>query len=131
MVLFLALLLETQFLFSQQNPIQDLLSDTPNKRPVRVPVRRSALTGALFDQLMEAGYPDLDEPERLALAGDLEGLTASGDVPAAITMKLLPKLLRMPTPLLCSGLSTTAKPPCSKACKSSHTAAMTKRNSGT
>ena len=53
---------------------------------------RSALTGALFERLMEGGYPELDGPERLALTGDLEGLTATGDVPAAITMKLLPQI---------------------------------------
>jgi len=55
---------------------------------------RSALTGALFDRLMKAGYAELDGPERLALTGDLESLTNSGDLPAAITMKFLPQIAK-------------------------------------
>jgi alanyl aminopeptidase len=59
---------------------------------------RSTLTGALFDRLMKDGYSELHGPERLALTGDLEGLTDSGDVPASSTMNFLPQIARDPDP---------------------------------
>jgi hypothetical protein len=41
---------------------------------------------------MEKGYNLLEGPGRLALVGDLEGLTVSGALPAAAVMKILPKM---------------------------------------
>jgi alanyl aminopeptidase len=54
---------------------------------------RSFLAGGGLDTLMEKGYNLLEEPERLALVGDLEGLTVSGTLPAATVMKVLPKII--------------------------------------
>ena len=45
---------------------------------------------------MEKGYNLLEEPERLALVGDLEGLTVSGALPAATAMKILPEMIGTP-----------------------------------
>jgi hypothetical protein len=53
---------------------------------------KSSLKADLLDGLMQNGYRQLDGPERLALAGDLESLTGSGDVPAAVVMNILPRL---------------------------------------
>ncbi len=53
---------------------------------------KSSLKADLLDRLMQNGYRQLDGPERLALAGDLESLTGSGDVPAAVVMNILPRL---------------------------------------
>ena len=57
---------------------------------------RSILTPALLDTLVAKGYRQLEEPERLALAGDLEALTSSGQVPAAQVMTILPRMMRDP-----------------------------------
>jgi alanyl aminopeptidase len=54
---------------------------------------RSLLTPELLTALLR-GYNQLGEPERLALAGDLEALTGSGDVRAADVMPILPRLAR-------------------------------------
>ena len=53
---------------------------------------RSFLAGDGLETLMEKGYNLLEGPERLALVGDLEGLTVSGALPAAAVMKILPKM---------------------------------------
>lgn len=45
---------------------------------------------------MEKGYDLLEEPERLALVGDLEGLTVSGALPAAAVMRILPEMIGTP-----------------------------------
>src|SRR6202040_4095644 len=57
---------------------------------------RSVLPSDLLDQLIEKGYGQLEGPERLALAGDLEGLTSAGNVPAADAMTILPRMIRDP-----------------------------------
>jgi cytosol alanyl aminopeptidase len=54
---------------------------------------RSLLTPELLSALPR-GLNQLSEPERLALAGDLEDLTVSGDVHAADVMRILPRLAR-------------------------------------
>lgn len=54
---------------------------------------RSFLAGVGLETLMEKGYDLLEEPERLALVGDLEGLTVSGALPAAAVMKILPEMI--------------------------------------
>jgi alanyl aminopeptidase len=50
---------------------------------------RSQLTANLLEGLVEKGYSQLEEKERLSLAGDLESLTGSG-VPATEVLKVLP-----------------------------------------
>ena len=57
---------------------------------------RSFLAGGGLETLMEKGYNLLEEPERLALVGDLEGLTVNGTLPAAAVMKILPKMIGSP-----------------------------------
>lgn len=57
---------------------------------------RSVLSASLLDQLMAAGYGELEEPERLAFASDLEGLVSSGQVPAAEAMAVIPRMMRDP-----------------------------------
>ncbi len=57
---------------------------------------RSLLTANMLDQLMMTGYRQLQEPERLALAGDLEGLTITGQVPAAEALVAVQRLSRDP-----------------------------------
>ena len=57
---------------------------------------RSFLAGGSLETLMEKGYNLLEWPERLALVGDLEGLTVSGTLPAATVMKILPKMIGTP-----------------------------------
>jgi alanyl aminopeptidase len=57
---------------------------------------RSVLTGNLLDHLMSTGYRQLQEPERLALAGDLEGLTTTGQVRAAEALGAVLRLTRDP-----------------------------------
>lgn len=59
---------------------------------------RSALSRSLLDQLMVRGYGELEEPERLALAADLEALTRADDIPAADVMAIVPRLTRDPEP---------------------------------
>jgi cytosol alanyl aminopeptidase len=54
---------------------------------------RSLLTPALINALIR-GYSELTEPERLALAGDLEDLTQSGEARAADVMRILPGMAR-------------------------------------
>lgn len=54
---------------------------------------RSLLTPDMLNGLVR-GYSRLTEPERLALAGDLEDLTGSGDVQAGDVMRLLPRMTR-------------------------------------
>jgi cytosol alanyl aminopeptidase len=57
---------------------------------------RSVLTEALLDTLVANGYGQLESPERLALAGDLESLTNTGQMPAAEAMTILPRMMRDP-----------------------------------
>jgi len=57
---------------------------------------RSMLTATLLDSLIQKGYGQLEEPERLALVGDLEGLTSTNQLPAAEAMTILPQLVRDP-----------------------------------
>lgn len=53
----------------------------------------SLLAADSLDALMDKGYRFLETPEHLALAGDLQGLTVSGALPAAQVMKALPKMV--------------------------------------
>jgi cytosol alanyl aminopeptidase len=53
---------------------------------------RSLLTPALLSALVR-GYSQLTEPERLAVASDLEDLTISGDVRAVDVMRILPQMM--------------------------------------
>jgi alanyl aminopeptidase len=55
---------------------------------------RSVLTPELTAPLLQRGYRELEEPERLAMAGDLEGLAATGTVPATQLMSMIPRLAR-------------------------------------
>jgi cytosol alanyl aminopeptidase len=57
---------------------------------------RSLLTADNLGELVKNGYPQLDDLERLALMGDLEGLTRTGDAPAAEIMKIMPRMARNP-----------------------------------
>ncbi len=59
---------------------------------------RSVLSATLLDQLVAAGYNQLEEPERLAFAADLESLINGGQIPAAQAMSLLPRMIRDPEP---------------------------------
>lgn len=59
---------------------------------------RSVLPKDLLAALLEKGYRQLEGPERLAFAGDLEGLTVSGQMPAADAMRILPRMRRDPDP---------------------------------
>jgi aminopeptidase N len=59
---------------------------------------RSVLTANLLDALSKTGYGRLEEPERLALAGDLEGLAKTNQMPAADVMTILPRMSRDPEP---------------------------------
>ncbi len=54
----------------------------------------SLLTGNLLDNLMMTGYRQLQEPERLALAADLEELTTTGQVPAAEALQAVLRMTR-------------------------------------
>jgi len=55
---------------------------------------RSVLTSALLEALVRNGYDQLTKPERLALAGDVQDLTSSGDLRAADVMKILQRMAR-------------------------------------
>jgi len=55
---------------------------------------RSLLSTNLLQPLINSGYRQLEEPERLAMAADVEGLTGTGDLPAAVTMAMLPRMVR-------------------------------------
>ncbi len=57
---------------------------------------RSVLTANLLDRLMMTGYGQLQEPERLALAGDLEGLTTTGQVSAAEALEAVLRMTQEP-----------------------------------
>ncbi len=57
---------------------------------------RSALAPALLNALLREGYEELTEPERLALAGDLELLAARGEIPAAEVLSALPRMAHDP-----------------------------------
>jgi alanyl aminopeptidase len=57
---------------------------------------RSLLPPALLGDVAEKGYFQMQDAERLAFAGDVEGLTTSGELPADATMKVLPRLARDP-----------------------------------
>ena len=54
---------------------------------------RSVLTPAMLNALIR-GYRELGEPERLALAGDLEDMAITGNVQAADVMRILPRMAR-------------------------------------
>jgi cytosol alanyl aminopeptidase len=68
---------------------------------------RSVLTPALLSAVSR-GYDQLAEPERLALAGDLEELTRSGDVQAADVMRILPRMARDPEARVASDVTSIA-----------------------
>ncbi len=68
---------------------------------------RSVLTPALLSALSR-GYNHLTEPERLALAGDLEALTSTGDVQAADFMRILPRMIRDREPSVTSAVTAIA-----------------------
>jgi cytosol alanyl aminopeptidase len=57
---------------------------------------RSLMSAEALESLMQNGYKFLENLEQLALAGDLEGLTVSGALPAAEVMKILPKIMALP-----------------------------------
>ncbi len=57
---------------------------------------RSALAPALLKAVLQQGYEELTEPERLALAGDLELLAARGEIPVADVMPALPRMAHDP-----------------------------------
>jgi cytosol alanyl aminopeptidase len=57
---------------------------------------KSLLNADLLDGLMKNGYSHMEGPERVALAGDLESLASSGEVPAAAIMKILPRIAHDP-----------------------------------
>jgi alanyl aminopeptidase len=57
---------------------------------------RSVVSAPLLDTLFDKGYDQLEERERLAMAGDLEGLTSTGQAPAAESMRRLPRMVRDP-----------------------------------
>jgi cytosol alanyl aminopeptidase len=58
---------------------------------------RSLLAPALLTALF-SGYNQLPEPERLALGGDLENLTGSGEIGAGDVMRILPRMVHDPEP---------------------------------
>jgi alanyl aminopeptidase len=55
---------------------------------------RSLMAVDLMAGVMEKGYLQMEDTERLAFAGDVEGLTTSGELPAGESMKTLPRLAR-------------------------------------
>jgi alanyl aminopeptidase len=59
---------------------------------------RSVLAGPLLTQLLNTGYRQLEAPERLSLAADIQGLTTSGRIPATDVMAVLPRIMRDPDP---------------------------------
>jgi hypothetical protein len=66
------------------------------------------LTPSLFERLIQGGYRFLEGPERLALAGDLEGLTSSAQLPAAASMAMLPRVANDPEPRVQARAGATA-----------------------
>jgi alanyl aminopeptidase len=68
---------------------------------------RSLLSADMWDAVVGSGYDQLEEPEQMALIADLQNLTTRGLVPAAETMKLLPRVGRDPEPWIRSNVYST------------------------
>jgi cytosol alanyl aminopeptidase len=68
---------------------------------------RSLLSADMWDAVVGSGYRLLEEPEQMALIADLQNLTTRGLVPAAETMKLLPRVGRDPEPWIRSNVYST------------------------
>jgi hypothetical protein len=61
----------------------------------------------MWNAVVGSGYDQLEEPEQMALIADLQNLTTRGLVPAAETMKLLPRVGRDPEPWIRSNVYST------------------------
>jgi alanyl aminopeptidase len=68
---------------------------------------RSLLSADMWNAVVGSGYDQLEEPEQMALIADLQNLTTRGLVPAAETMKLLPRVGRDPEPWIRSNVYST------------------------
>jgi cytosol alanyl aminopeptidase len=68
---------------------------------------RSLLNADMWNAVVGSGYHQLEEAEQMTLIADLENLTKRGLVPAAETMKMLPRLGRDPEPWIRSEVYST------------------------